>query len=228
MHINDDDSPWEVNEKVDLLTGKITRSYSYKRRSAARICLSDGIASQYAGYSLIEKDLRNILIWIEFLEDSLAEWETDLGSYLRGRRHKAEHFAIVKGIYIAAITTYGKCFNQCAGRRIRIDPSWIDEDHKDSHQFAILTRNNFTAHSGEAKFEVANVVLVIDRKKTSNALPLLATEINQPDSIGYTELADFKALVESLHKKVRRKQDQLHQKIFENCLKQGRDYWLKQ
>lgn len=59
---------WDVHEILDPNQIKIITKYFHKRKRAPRIELKDKISQQLAGYTLIEKDLRNVLVWLEEIE----------------------------------------------------------------------------------------------------------------------------------------------------------------
>lgn len=51
-----------VKEIVEPKSGRIHRTYTYKRKLCRRVMLESRLCSQLAGYVLIEKDLRSVLL----------------------------------------------------------------------------------------------------------------------------------------------------------------------
>ena len=220
-----DDPTWTVREHINKSTGKHKNTYYYRRKKALSIHLNSILANQLAGYVLIEKDLRNILIWLNELLPALDDLSSDGFQKSPDRKQ----FNIVKGLFVASLTFYGKCFNQCDGRKNKLNKKNIkDEKLKEIHEDIMSMRHNFAAHSGEEKIELVRISLVLDPKKERNTPPNIMKEMLQPDTFIKYQIEDFIELVEYLQKFVIEKMKALELRILsEEVLKKGKDYWYK-
>ncbi|TOP86890.1 hypothetical protein [Vibrio parahaemolyticus] len=217
---------WKTFKMLEPDTGVFLCRYTYKRKPAHRVVVDTPKATTLSGYLLIEKDLRNTLIWLNQIKSTLEQHDAtknQTGHIATGDR---SIFDTVKGLFVAALTFYGKCFSTCEGRRIKLDKKIIDEKYVDTHSYLIEMRNNFAAHSGATKVEVARVVLALDKNKKKNTFPHLAKEVFQPDTSSLQEIYKFIESVEWLHKYVDDKIDTLVEKIMEDdILKEGLEAW---
>ncbi len=220
------DSDWSVKEIVEPESGKVHRLYTYRGKVCKRIPLSSHLATQMAGYILIEKDLRSVGVWLQKIDELQS---ADAASRLRGHKHAKDReiYNIIKGLFVAALTFYGKAFAKCEGRRIKLERSHVAPEFHAIHDESIAFRNNFAAHSGAKKLEWAEVALVIAPKSTAS--PKLYREMTQPDvtspSAGKKSFAELSEHARSL---AVAKLDQLHQKIMaEEVLPKGYDFWSK-
>lgn len=219
-------SPWSLKEYIEPHTQVAHRIYYYKNKICKRIILDSQLARQLAGYGLIEKDLRSAALWVKEIERIRGD---DQVTDHRGSRISPdrERYNIVKGLFVAALTFYGKSFAQAEGRRVKLERRQIDPKFHDSHDEAISFRNNFAAHSGAKAIEKLRVVLVLPPKTKKTELPNVYRELEQPDWMmpqgsesGLHELAEHARLIPL------RKIDELNQKILaEEIAPKGYDYW---
>lgn len=93
---------WEIHAILDQSQHKRITKYFYKRKKAPRIELKDKISQQLAGYTLIEKDLRNAITWLEEIEILLPEKHRKDSNISSDRNT----FNKIKGNYVAALTFY--------------------------------------------------------------------------------------------------------------------------
>jgi hypothetical protein len=142
---------WEIREAWDSDTGERTTTYFYKRNKAPRVELKSKLAQQLGAYSLIEKDLRNVIVWLDEIEN-LHPISARQSGVFAGKDRAV--FNLVKGLYVAALTFYGKCFTQCEGRRVKLEKRMLDEKYHQVHDEVMHMRHNFAAHSGAHNFEV--------------------------------------------------------------------------
>lgn len=209
---------WTIIET--FVPGKgLKNEYLYEGKPAPSVQMTDKISEQYGAYSLIEKDLRSVIFWLNEIEkltpDPLDRWKSP------------EKMNLIKGLFVAALTFYGKCFSSCEGRKVKLERSIIDEDHLETHDHIMKLRHNFAAHSGAENFEEVKISLVLHPSKKSNMKPQLYTELVQPDYISGEELA-FKTLTESLQKKVFEKRAQVGETVLEKIVSpKGKMYWYK-
>jgi hypothetical protein len=218
---------WQVKEILDPTTGKVERLYSYKRKPCRRVLLNSKLAQQLAGYSLIEKDLRSTRSWLKEISARHVPREHKNFSFRHSRDR--ETYDLIKGLFVASLTFYGKCFTTCEGRRIKLDRSLLEEPWRGTHDEVLSYRNNFAAHSGAEKFEEVKIALVFPKRKP-NVIPKIYRELQQPDLAwsGPKEGASFIELVEHVGFIVARKIQLLDEKILkEEVLPKGHHYWSK-
>jgi len=219
---------WKVREVVGETAADRQTFYYYKGKIAIRIELKSKLAQQLAGYTLIEKDLRNILVWLQAIDAIFPKEEHPNETIISPDR---ERFNTIKGLYVASLTFYGKCFSQCEGRRAQLNKKLIDQKFHELHEDILKQRNNYAAHSGADKFEDVKIALVLAPKREINQPPWLYRELNQPDLSMSSKDDDinFRALVEHIREKVIDKMNIVSLKILQDeVAPQGREYWYKQ
>ncbi|MBF8178039.1 hypothetical protein [Herminiimonas contaminans] len=227
IHMLQQKSPWSIKEFVEPKAGEIHRIYSFKGKVCKRIVLDSPMAKQLAGYVLIEKDIRSAQGWLSHIDEIRGD---DAAQDKNGSRSSPdrERYNLVKGLFVAALTFYGKAFAQADGRRVKLERRQVSEEFREVHDLAIAFRNNFAAHSGAKLIEKAEIAIALP---TSNrkATPNLYTELEQPDYalLGEGEKS-FANLFEHVHFIPQTKIRELKHKIFvEEVLPKGYDYWAK-
>ncbi|CAE6927430.1 conserved protein of unknown function [Ectopseudomonas oleovorans] len=203
---------WQVYEYVDKGTHQTSRRYLYKNKPCSREVVTGRLAEQFAGYSLIDKDVRSCISWLREIERLYSDSGQAREAAVSTDREK---FDIVKGLYVAILTFYGKCFSECKGRKIKLERKMIAEEYRFLHDHYIQARNNFAAHSGAEKIETCEVVRVSSKKRGwgKGSKTCLFVEINQPDvsmvNKSSSQVYDFmdllkhvKSLVEARAKKL--------------------------
>ncbi len=200
--------------------------YFYKNKVAQRIPLTSKLAENLAGYALIEKDLRSVLIWLGEINKMFPKVEQGVGNAISPDR---ERFDIIKGLFTASLIFYGKCFSSCEGRRTKLNRKLLDKKYHDTHSEIILMRHNFAAHSGADKFEEVMIALVLPPKKKQNLPPIIFRELTQADMLFDDEgEISFESLVKHVQKIVLGKMKVVEDKIIkEEVLIKGKDYWYR-
>ncbi|ENO3977415.1 MAG: hypothetical protein ACRDCT_22595 [Shewanella sp.] len=210
---------WTIIENFTPSKG-LNNKYLYLGEPAPSVIMTDKISEQYGAYSLIEKDLRSVVFWLQEIENLKPD---DLD-----RLKKPEKMNLVKGLFVAALTFYAKCFTSCEGRRVKLDKSIFDTDDLKTHERIMKLRHNFAAHSGAEGFEEVKVSLALHPNIESNMKPNLYSELFQPDYISGEQLA-FKALAEKLRGIVFEKRDSVGDRVLEKIVKpKGKQYWYEQ
>jgi hypothetical protein len=143
---------WTIIETY--IPGKgLNNEYLYCGEPAPSVQMTDKISEQYGAYSLMEKDLRSVIFWLQEIKnlkpDDLERWR------------KPEKMNLVKGLFVAALTFYAKCFTSCEGRRVKLEKSIFDADDLKVHENLMILRHNFAAHSGAEGFEEVKVSLAL-------------------------------------------------------------------
>lgn len=215
---------------MDRATGKVERIYTYKRKPCKRVVLDSRLAQQLAGYTLIEKDLRSVRLWLEEIKARHVV-EPKREGHRFGHSEDRKTYTLIKGLFVAALTFYGKCFAQCEGRRVKLERAQLEEPYRETHDEAMKFRHNFAAHSGAAKLEEATIALVFPKKSKSAEMPRIYHELWQPDllwSDGSTKDVSFIDLTEHVRSIVRSKMKDLTDKIMQQeVLPRGADFWSK-
>lgn len=206
---------WAVEEFI-YPNGEHENKYYFLDARAPLVRMNkDKLTRQYAGYTLIEKDLRSTLVWLKEIQASDIE---PLERYKNPRK-----MDLIKAYFVAAITFYGKCFTLSEGRRLKFDRTDVPEEHRKLHDLAMKTRHNLTAHSGEG-FENARVSLVLHPTMESNMKPELYTELLQPDY--FEPIGSMISLVEAMQKIALQKRDKVGDKIMEDVVwPKGKLFW---
>lgn len=218
--------------KVSILkpkTGIFYNKYYYKRVKAKRVVIDTPKAQVLGGYTLIEKDLRNVLVWLNEIRNLLANDKVTFG---KGGAQKTAHdrarYDLIKALFVASLTFYAKCFATCAGRKVKLEKKNLSEEFQQEHEVIIEIRHNFAAHSGAQKVEQVHVVMVLDSKKRRGATPFVTTELGQPDTYSIEGIEDFILLVKHVKGFVGRKVNTLNEKLLQDdILTKPPDYWYK-
>jgi len=209
---------WIIEEIFDPTKGRYNKYY-YGRKLAPQVAMTDKISQQYAAYTLIEKDLRSVGFWLHEIE-RLQPSQLD-------RVKDPDKMNVIKGLFVAALTFYGKCFTSCEGRKIKLETKVIPEQHKDTHEQVMRLRHSYAAHSGAENFEEAKVSLVLPPNKKSNMKPQLYSELTQPDYILKSSL-NFSQLVSDLQSIVLSKRSEVGDIVLEKIVcPKGKNYWYK-
>lgn len=208
-------------------TGEFYNRYFYKRKPAYRILVDTPKAKALAAYTLIEKDLRSTLVWLENISDLLSEEESNKKT--KGNRKSSSDrnkYNLIKGLFVAALTFYGKSFATCEGRRVKLDKANLDSKFHSEHDNIIEMRHNFAAHSGAKNVERVHVVLALDKNMKKNTQPYFGRELAQPDSYVKKDIEDFIGLVNHAKEFVDKKIDVLSGKILQDDVaSKGPEYW---
>ncbi|MCF7493617.1 hypothetical protein L3V35_00950 [Vibrio sp. L5-1] len=227
MKYDDLGGGWSKVTVLKSETSDFYNRYYYKRVKAKRIEITTPKAQVLASYTLIEKDLRSVGIWLTEIESMLkADEKYAKNPKYRKSDHDRTRYNVIKGLFVAALTFYAKCFATCEGRRVKLEKKNLDEDFQNKHQAAIDMRNNFAAHSGSEKVEKVKVVLALDTKRRKGATPYFTRELGQPDTYTLENLTEFRGLVEHVKSLADDKIETLNKKVLEDdIISKGGDYW---
>lgn len=225
----------EINGNIEIRYIKesknsFTRMYKLKGRILPRIILEGHRIEQMKAFSSLDKDLRNIMRWVSIINrtDMLKGASSEL--YPSSKNDEA---FILKGLYVAILTMYGRCFTTAEGRRFTFDKKkHIPEEFKELHEDIMHARNNFAAHKGNFVHEDYKIALAVDENKRSMNAYIFA-EIVQPFMSG--EMIDsrdtsqaFLKICEHLKGIVNKKYDDLCQKIIDEFVyKKDFGFWPK-
>ncbi|GAA5648634.1 hypothetical protein [Vibrio proteolyticus] len=207
-----------IEEYYDPKKGRYNKYY-YGKKRAPQVKLTDKISQQFAAYTLIEKDLRSVIFWLEqisLMKPNVLDRTTD-----------PMKMNLIKGLFVAALTFYAKCFTSCEGRKVKLESKHVPDDLLKVHEDIMKLRHNFAAHSGAENFEEVQVSLVLHPNKSKDIKPQLFTELAQPDFIGDSELP-FLELAHQLQKVVWNKRKQVGDVVMQRVVRaESKSYWYK-
>ncbi|ELE6601576.1 hypothetical protein RMQ50_004891 [Vibrio alginolyticus] len=219
---------WSFEEVLEPETGVSYNNYFYKGRPAHRLIVDTPKSRVLASYIAIEKDLRSGIFWLENILEIYKDSEENNGpsGYFHNKQDRHIH-NLTKGLFVASLTFYGKCFGSSEGRSTKLEKANLDEQFHPIHDIAMKYRHNFAAHSGAELLETTNIVTALDPKKRGK--PYLAWELNQPDTFGMSTIRDLIDLFEHSRKFALEKRELLLDKVYEqDVLGKGMKYWYKQ
>lgn len=222
----DKENGWIIREIIEPGANERHTHYFYRKKRAPRIELNSILAQQLAGYVLIEKDLRNVMIWLDEVERIYPQEERPKESIISPDR---ERFNIIKALTVAALSFYGKSFSKCDGRRAQLHRKNINEEFREAHDDVMRRRHHFAAHSGADKFEEVRIALVLYPSKKSDDLPEVFKELTQPDLWDDTSVdITFPNLVKHVRGMVMEKMHKLEKRLlYDEILSHGKEYWYK-
>ncbi|EAA7150865.1 hypothetical protein EWJ41_19770 [Salmonella enterica subsp. enterica serovar Muenchen] len=209
---------WTIKE-IDYHNYEGHHHYYYLGKRAPVVKVGEEkFVKQYAGYTLIEKDLRSILVWLNEIENinpgPFARYENPL------------QMDLVKGYFVAALTFYGKCFTASKGRGLKYDRVNVPEEHRETHDTIMEMRHNFTAHSGIG-FESVKVSLVLHPDIYSDMEPQLYTELRQPD-LSKNLIKEMIIIVKKLQEQTLKKRTAVGDKFLTEIVRpQGKLFWYQ-
>lgn len=220
---------YDVKELIEPSTGTVRRIYTYKRKPCITRSMKSRLALQFGGYRLIEKDLRNMLLWISEIEILIAAADPPItrGKWLRPKDPRTA--TLIKALFVATMAIYFKCFSQGDGRPVKLARKNVVEPLRELHDECVRIRHNFAAHSGAERVESVDVVLVFPSNPHNRVAPQIVTELMQPDVLWRDkDETTIRSLVEQLHEFVVGKMHHLNQKLLEEeVYAKGREYWRK-
>lgn len=189
-----------------------------------KIPLSGHIIDQLRAMYLIDKDLRNVIHWVEIIRKTASAMEIS-DDFMKP---DIEKNSIMKSLLVSLVTFYGKCFTEARDRRFSLNKSNIPEGFKGIHEKIINLRHNFAAHKGEFEMDECKFSLVIVPGKQITEFEIFSflTQINH-----YLQEDEMDELVELCNKLREHVGDKI-KKLLELVKKEkiypkGPEYWLK-
>lgn len=221
----------EKREGIEVRTihdgaGKFYRIYNSKGKVLPRIILQGFYIEQLKAFRSLDKDLRNILAWITKLRELNKEHD-----YRHNRNPSMDMMdaAVVKALFIAILSTYGRCFTIAKNRKFNFSQKHVPVALRDTHAQLMQLRHTFAAHKGEFEYDDCKIALVITMDK-KDPRPLIFSELIQPHLYGeyFDEDSNTQLLCEALRTVVNEKYAQVTEKIFNESVRvKGRDFWIK-
>ncbi|TKF98949.1 hypothetical protein FCV71_01420 [Vibrio lentus] len=210
-------------------TGKASARVTYKRKPLYSIPLTGRIPSQIAGYSLINKDLKNARQWAHTAVSMTVEAHSheyiSKGNYFMAQDR--EKFDMIKALFIASLTFYAKAFTKCEARNAKLARKDLSKEFREDHDFYMNLRNKYVAHSGSEDLESAQPHMLLSPKKSSKFIPRMHIVRSQPDvAISEDEANSFVSLIEHVTSLVDVKVNKASERLFEDHIAiHSIDYW---
>lgn len=203
-----------------------SKVYNRKGVVLPRIVLQGIYIEQLKAFRSLDKDLRNILVWICKLQEINDKDGYEENKYPDMAMGDA---AIVKALFVAILSMYGRCFTTANNRKFTFDRKHVPEKYRETHDELMNARHNFAAHKGEFKYDDCKIVLVLNNDKRDPG-PIIFAEMVQPYI--YTDIMsknnELQSLCEALRRVVNEKYDNLTEKIFNDFVQvKGKAFWLK-
>lgn len=201
--------------------------YTQNGKVLPRIGIEGYLADQIKAFTLLDKDLRNVIEWLKIAQEIDDESDGN-NAFLDG---SIKYSLIIKSLFVSILTTYGKCFTQATGRRFTLNKKHIPTEYVDFHEKIINARHNYAAHKGMHDHEDCRVSLVIFNKWDARPFEIF-TELRQHsfliDQKTPVVIADFIELCESLRRILNEKKSTVIEKITrEKILTIKEKQWLK-
>lgn len=160
----------------DPITGRQIHRYSVGERECPKVFLSSASSKRYAGYLLIEADLRDAQNWLSEAYKLLltvtprsAKKPPSAGEERRHLVPASKQFQAIKAFWFGALVLYGKCFTQAGGRGVKLERSNLPEEFRECHDYVMGLRHTIVAHAGYSSEELAKIVLVLHPKRKDGA-----------------------------------------------------------
>src|SRR5690606_22830055 len=112
-----------------------------------------------------------------------------------GKTDEFEYFdyndPVVKALFVASLTFYGKAFTEAQGRRTQLNLDLISPDFREFHLEVMRYRHHYAAHSGESKIETSNTYLLLITNEKNHFNPTLYTSRMQPSLFSPKQLLNL-------------------------------------
>lgn len=190
-------------------SGKVNISYHFKRKNAPAMKvleLNTPITKQLSAYLLIQKDINDVLSFIEEFSNI---------------KNLPNQPTIAKSLDRSIVITYAKCFVSASkGRGTVLDPAKVfnNKDDKDIHDEIMKMRHQYVAHAGDSKYENSRFILCFPpNKKTKKGLniytPVAFSDLYNATSAPNTEIIkEYKSIANIVYKHVEDKISTLRKK----------------
>jgi hypothetical protein len=203
-------------------TGRIIYRHTLNGVPLLTFQLVGVLAERLAGLALIERDLRSSLVWIRKGEQSDLAAQSLEGIKSLNLTNEATE---LKAFLVAGLIFYAKCFAKSEGRRARLNISDIDGEFRETHELAIALRDNYAAHSGAKKVELAFAFLITMPDETGTDLGI-KIEREAPAAVSSkTEQHKLSSLITHVIEKVLIRYNKLNEKLLTKATELPASYW---
>lgn len=115
---------------LDKVTGKPHYYYKQNNVVCKHITIDNKRSKRLVGLTLIRADLRKVLRWLELIEENFI---TDKASGVQKSSHAMHDPLISRALFVASLSTYGKCFTQAEGRGTTLSEKDVPEELQNTH-----------------------------------------------------------------------------------------------
>ena len=178
----------------------ITYHYGGKYKSSSQVMeLKSSQAKRYCSLRLIEKDLRDIKLYLKEYKNHL-----DSGNKKTTPNNTSFESLTAKAFLTAIVIHYNRCFPGTKGRSALLQEKEISNHNMETHRFLKNIRNTYIAHSDISRYESCSYLILIPPKTKlykNESYPIPITELYQ--ALGMSELTDeVEQLIQELYEKV--------------------------
>ncbi len=179
------DDGWTRQTFINTDTSTVRVTYLYKgKHPASVIHFHTKKARHLAGYQLIDKDLRDALLWIDHINEIAPPSESK-----KFYTEPDSANRIAKGLFKAAVINYIKAYDLGDGRFVSLNKAQLPVKLQAAHTLFYDLRNNYIAHGGLSEFEKCEVTFAIPpRHKLKSNLrfsPRFESNIRQATQIDW-------------------------------------------
>lgn len=208
--------------------------YTNEGRECVSTKLASPVAKQYAGYTLINADLDDAAHWNRVATRLFKRIHASADPMHRDsveefhQSPSTKPWRALRAHWVAAIATYGKCYAQADGRRVKLEASNLPEALRSAHKEYVELRNEVIAHGGSSPFERGHVDLVIDAQARTPIFWLKPDYFRLDYLDDSSEKNNLAVLISASQTFVIEKLQTLRQRLFETeVLSHDLAYWLK-
>lgn len=177
---------WKSYVHLSAATGERESAYTYMGRKCVKFILDSHLCKQMLAYAAIERDLAVAIVWLNKISDIKlpgANGALHVDSSAMVDRE------IVKALFVAAISFYGKCFTVGQGRPVKLERIMLPEALRETHDTAMTYRHDYVSHSGARGIESGRAYFV-RQKNIERGKPFgygIKIEMFQPDLVWFRE-----------------------------------------
>ena len=206
LDLNGQDSPAITSEVYyDPDTNETIVDYKTGGITCPSIKLTSAQAKVFSGYSLVRKDLKFCIKLLKLALDYARKYFPE-GSQSFVRDEFDTEADILKSLYISLVVTYGKCFTQAKGRKVKLELSEMfkkeDTVLKELHLELMEQRHQYVAHAGVTLHEKAQAILVLHPAQNAGIPPVLTTIAQHTSTMDVKYYEQCLKLIEHVDKKV--------------------------
>jgi hypothetical protein len=184
-----------IDSHLDGTTGEIIVDYYWKGTNVEKVAVTGGIVRRYAGLTMIQRDLQNAWRWSRYaaeLLDGVGLSNTVPFQSIDNR----DVGDLIKGLFVAALSYYAKCFNRAEGRRVRLSREMIAKEYQSEHDDFMEYRNTLAAHAGSNELEHVQPYLLLIPPSQAEFDFTLVTAGKQADFSHSGDSKGFSLLIE--------------------------------
>ncbi|MGU9850283.1 hypothetical protein ACU680_05765 [Pseudomonas koreensis] len=177
---------WKSYVHLNAATGQRESTYTYMGRKCVKFVLDSHLCKQMLAYAAIERDLTAAIVWLKKISDIKLPSANDA---LHVDSSAMVDREIVKALFVAAISFYGKCFTVGDGRSVKLERIMLPEELRETHDTAMTYRHDYVSHSGSRGIESGRAYFV-RQKNIERGKPFgygIKVEMFQPDLVWFRE-----------------------------------------